>query len=1687
MPQNRRNSKEDFDAINPSFPPPSRINTPQSDSCKESDRRKKKEKKWSLGGLFRRRKTKESDTDTSSPTEEEEKKGFLERRKSARKKRNRGSKDVTGSFEHVVVHRNSGDVNSGSIEKCAAKDGLERLSVRSSHESVNKKQDVGQFHGSSASLEGSGSMRRSGRMKIMARVEANRDRLRADSSSDEGGSSRSRHSVSSTQQFRSDENLGSKDGSLSRKSRAARTERYIKRLSKDEEGVKALEVEPLKVSRSDERLSSKNSDVKIASGNRWTAKVVYYESSDYETKYTAKTKSATPSPIQSPKFRPKNVLHQTTSAPPVNIYTTFPPSHNREGVIGSHQELRSHSFQGGAFQRVAPKSASMQKVNENHMIPKLPKSKSDVSHKPFLQNSFQKQTTNWDQKLPSTKSASFDSSINVVNQQFTRTHPSDSNILVVQFPISRPNQMKELKDYNKTNYQPMLVTKQNPPPPPPRDPQRRILNSNGFQQDSNQRPMSYAFESRTHPQQPKLNNTDYNKSNSQLPNYVKSIHPLPISKHHRSNSDQQLLSQISYLPKQSEPIKSPNNKSELLEHSPPQQSKVPQHYQYYTDQQPRSRKPIHIAYNNSQSNDQPYLSDSQVVVKPPYQQFGRVRPVGVQNASDFWRQKEQETSRKLHLSNNSPKVIKKHLQSTGNSIASNSPRHENNFMTNKLNLPPIIMPIRRDESTSSLSGQSDISSPRLGHQFKISHNEIGIPLVNSNGHIESLSKKDVKDLRPLSMVLEKSEISEHETALKREKSIPPAPPIRRYSKQNSVSSTEAVDILGDDSDHIQSNRKSSNLEEALNELEAIYKSLRLGEEDLLEKAERRERLAYPDRLDPKNWNAWVQSRGFESDSSFNYSRSSIDSVDSSLHKNISDIHKPCEPDRVADDMAYRRLNKKDRPASQEHDVISQAGSFLLVSPTLSPPPFAEAPPIPLVKDEPDVTLDDVVYRNIKHVNNTLKVLDPQPLFGIPLGPISPAPNSDYLHITPKERYKSTFKPRKTPDVVTDDLAFRNLRKDNSKDASLYNPEENTLLDVPNLKKKRAIRSLSANLLGIIQKESYSMSLNNNNSLIKNNNDMQSDFEKSQSITDLPDTMISHRRRDNKENLVDSNIRQYSNIRKFRNLSEDESDCTVRDGRSLVGDGFLVGMSTSTETLTDSRANLQSHESKTRNQKYNWLNRSLEKNNLPPTGSSRVSITPERNQFKNGVQDSLSTPQSSHLSHSTSPRTSVTPERKQEMIERQYSPVVLSLDNIRVDSVNQTESDLLAILAKEARATSEQLGRELKELNEDKSSVKKFNKSENNGAKHIGLDQSNKSSLSIGKVVHHKPVKLNTFFITEDKNFENKKTTIESAPVETSKSMTDLLKELTRSLDNDFGAENKKHLGTTLSNSNDNEFNSSQHSDIKINRTKNIEELSDDSNSESINTICQSASSLTALSNSPLRGLSPLRKSKENIVTPNATKSLEKLDKRLEIDSEMGGNAESTTTDSKILSNAVSSNEFSENKLQENLKIVPLSEIAQQDNTGEDNVLEVTISGSTHCSEIINHESNVEKTTQLEDRSCQPLQSNSEGSAAKSANQINVSEIIVSSEEQNDVKAIPNEGESSEQGAAPENTSRPLDCSAFADEGIKMSNRTGLIDASTLLLVCSYCMACVHQLAGLDNLTILGIVLAIASVLLFLIC
>lgn len=272
------------------------------------------------------------------------------------------------------------------------------------------------------------------------------------------------------------------------------------------------------------------------------------------------------------------------------------------------------------------------------------------------------------------------------------------------------------------------------------------------------------------------------------------------------------------------------------------------------------------------------------------------------------------------------------------------------------------------------------------------------------------------------------------------------------NEMNSEGRNNETAKMDDEEAALERKQSSKNLEEAISELEAIYNSLRLGDEDLLDRAERR------------SMEEFSLKRGQPEDERVKPSR-------------------PDSPDRLKDDMAYRRMHPVERPTSLS-DIIGQSSfsniSYLIASPVLSRRDnmFETKSPIGITRrDEPDVTRDDVVFRNIHRANNTLKVIEPQPPFGIPLGPVTTATESDYLHTVPNKSNppRSPYIPQCEPDVVTDDLAFRTLRKDATTTSARNNLDNQTeganesVNEFP-AKKKRAIRSLSANLYGLINQE-----------------------------------------------------------------------------------------------------------------------------------------------------------------------------------------------------------------------------------------------------------------------------------------------------------------------------------------------------------------------------------------------------------------------------------------------------------------------------------------------------------------------------------------------------------------------------------------------------------------------------------------
>lgn len=121
--------------------------------------------------------------------------------------------------------------------------------------------------------------------------------------------------------------------------------------------------------------------------------------------------------------------------------------------------------------------------------------------------------------------------------------------------------------------------------------------------------------------------------------------------------------------------------------------------------------------------------------------------------------------------------------------------------------------------------------------------------------------------------------------------------------------------------------------------------------------------------------------------------------------------------------------------------------------------------------EPDILLDDVFSRNLKYANQKLKPLDPLP-FGIPntkLCPIPPKASHDYLSVEPQQTRKAVIAAQNNPDVIADDLAVRNLRKDTPS----YGRRRN-LIEVDNnqfVKRNHTLSSFSEHVFNEILKDS----------------------------------------------------------------------------------------------------------------------------------------------------------------------------------------------------------------------------------------------------------------------------------------------------------------------------------------------------------------------------------------------------------------------------------------------------------------------------------------------------------------------------------------------------------------------------------------------------------------------------------------
>ncbi|XP_014367889.2 uncharacterized protein LOC106718341 isoform X1 [Papilio machaon] len=916
--------------------------------------RTKKDKKWSIGKLFRRKK-KEEESGSSSQSDDDVS-GRSPKRKSKKKKR----APPVSNFDHIVIRDTRraqslakpnlhdatddgvlSDPSAGFINYRAKTQNMCRLSK----ESLSLKDD---YIEKTSRIGSETPSRKTRKGRLKARVEALRNSMRGESSSDEESLKSS--NSSSMIRFRSEDSLmRSRDSSLNKKSRSARNERYIKRLSRDEENQLNKEAELLQQG---------------------------------YTKAEIEMLTRTPTSQSSG--------YGTCKREPVNKSVPEPALHEP-----SRQPSKSESVSSFPSTQSYPSSINFNaKVNNEHI--------------------------NYSIKYPSVNHTR--DSLSVSNNRERTPSINNENpesVMYVKFPLGNVSNVKK--------------EERAPPVPPPRDMHRKVTTPLSMYYENNS---IVADRVGTNQVTHGVPNNDFERimRRSQERSIGYGLNglrrPLSNSEDHIAMQDNENIQHMSYRseqPRRPASVSAEPNHYGLYINSPPWRKKVEQlnivkpeplqlrhDYLYYADQSPRSRRPISVKTGLNGVENQ-YLSDSQTSNNIPTNITYR-KP---RNASEFWK-----------------KIDDAEKQRQQQTIFANS-RSNNEYSSNSQLYRPV----------------TDQNKIIRRNSYKIENFDI----QNKN---KSIDPSDG------------AKIWKATTEYKRSVTVDPpkpatSPTCKTHTRHKSDTFISNSYQVPSDDEKSSERRKSTNLDDALNELEAIYNSLGLGDEDLLDRAERRESMTPKFNDQFNDWNG-------------NGNEIQLRSQPTTPLRRIS--RRSTLPDKLQDDMAFRRMNsfsKKDKPNTKE----SQAQiSYMLASPVYVP--YVSDDDKHSERNEPDIVYDDVVYRNIKQTNNRLKTLDPQPPFGIPVGPVSPAPQSDYLHATPENKGRSRFVPKRSPDIVSDDLAYRSLRKDN-KHTSLFTNEDltgqinnnhsyheslHTKESSESIKKKRAIRSLSANIFTMIQKE-----------------------------------------------------------------------------------------------------------------------------------------------------------------------------------------------------------------------------------------------------------------------------------------------------------------------------------------------------------------------------------------------------------------------------------------------------------------------------------------------------------------------------------------------------------------------------------------------------------------------------------------
>lgn len=239
------------------------------------------------------------------------------------------------------------------------------------------------------------------------------------------------------------------------------------------------------------------------------------------------------------------------------------------------------------------------------------------------------------------------------------------------------------------------------------------------------------------------------------------------------------------------------------------------------------------------------------------------------------------------------------------------------------------------------------------------------------------------------------------------------------------------------------------------ELEELVRQLGLDDEDLLDRAERRDlptRLQLLRSCTSHESDVKAKPAGAGDDSESFLKRERLKTPDLIRAPRAPPIRRSAIPDLIHDDVAFRKLRSKSRKrANDAKSLASCSPSYLLCSPVFTP---CDSPPatsrFACLEPQPDVDLDDVSFRKITQSEGA-KVSQPDPPFGIPKRVLLHSASCDYLNvIVDQEDKKNGFyrrKPSKRADRVKDDMAFRTWRRDLDHDDNEENDRQSPLLPV----------------------------------------------------------------------------------------------------------------------------------------------------------------------------------------------------------------------------------------------------------------------------------------------------------------------------------------------------------------------------------------------------------------------------------------------------------------------------------------------------------------------------------------------------------------------------------------------------------------------------------------------------------------